>query len=310
MKYLPHFFSFLAFFLVVAKINYDKNPSTDSPEPSTPARTIDDGPSPEPIISYNLPDSLSFAGEQVPLQMPDVRERLDKELHINAYWQTNTLFLLKRAHRWLPRISEILKRNGIPEDFKYLPLVESALLNDVSPKSAAGFWQIGVDSGRELGLEVSREVDQRYDPLLSTEAACKYLKKAYDRFGDWTLVAASYNRGMRGISDALSEQKVTSFYDLYLNDETSRYLFRVLAIKEIMLHPHRYGFYVDPSQLYNAQPVHYVEVDETIPDLAQYALDQGSNYKILKRFNPWLQSDQLRVRHGKHYRIALPDPAD
>lgn len=307
MKYLPHLVSFIAFFLVVAKINYDNNTTTAPAEASAPARTTDDGPTPEPIISYNLPDSLSFAGEQVPLQMTDVRERLDKELHINAYWQTNTLFLIKRAHRWLPGISEILRQNNIPDDFKYIPLVESALLNDVSPKNAAGFWQIGVDSGRELGLEISNDVDQRYDPLLSTEAACKYLRKAYDKFGDWTLVAASYNRGMRGISEALDKQKVTSFYDLYLNDETSRYLFRVLAIKEIMLRPRHYGFFVDASQLYNAQPVRYVDVDENIPDLAQYALDQGTNYKILRRFNPWLQSNKLRVRHGKHYRIALPD---
>jgi hypothetical protein len=264
-------------------------------------------PEPVQIISFSLPDSLSFAGEAVPLHLPDIRERLDKELHINSYLHNNTIFLMKRANRWFPQMVPILKQYGIPEDFKYLPLIESALLNDVSPKQAVGFWQIIKSAGRENGLEINPEVDERYDPLKSTEAACTYLRKAYERFGNWTLVAASYNRGISGMNKALDNQQVQSYYDLFLNDETSRYVFRILACKEIIEHPQTYGFTVDPSHLYQPEVLRYVEVDKTIPDLVMFAKAQGSNYKLLKRHNPWLRDDRLTVRNGKTYRIAFPE---
>jgi hypothetical protein len=264
-------------------------------------------PEPVQIISFSLPDSLSFAGEPVPMHLPDIRERLDKELHINSYLHNNTIFLMKRANRWFPQMVPILKQYGIPEDFKYLPLIESALLNDVSPKQAVGFWQIIKSAGRENGLEINPEVDERYDPLKSTEAACTYLRKAYERFGNWTLVAASYNRGISGMNKALDNQQVQSYYDLFLNDETSRYVFRILACKEIIEHPQTYGFTVDPSHLYQPEVLRYVEVDKTIPDLVMFAKAQGSNYKLLKRHNPWLRDDRLTVRNGKTYRIAFPE---
>ncbi len=259
-----------------------------------------------PAISFAVPKEMTFAGEAVPLSIPDVHERLDKELQINCYLHSNTIFLIKRANRWLPQMEEILKKHGIPEDFKYLPLIESNLLNVISYKDAVGYWQILKASGQELGLEITKEVDERYDPLKATEAACLYLKRSYKKFGSWTMVAASYNRGMGGVERALENQNEKTYYDLYLNDETSRYVFRILAIKEIAEHPLRYGFRIDPDHLYKEEPLRYVEVDETIKDLVVFAKEHGTNYKLLKRHNPWLREDRLTIRKGKKYSIAIP----
>lgn len=261
---------------------------------------------PMPAISLDVPKQLTFAGEAVPLHIPDVYERLDKELQINTYFHSNTLFLIKRANRWLPQIEKILKENDIPEDFKYLPLIESNLLNDVSPKNAVGYWQILKEAGRENGLEITDDVDERYDPLKATKAACRYLRQSYRKFGNWTLVAASYNRGMGGIERAIENQKVDNYYDLFLNEETSRYVFRILAIKEIVEHPLKYGFRVNPRHLYQEEPLRYVEVDETIRDLVTFAKEHGTNYKLIKRHNPWLRDEKLTVKRGKQYRIAIP----
>lgn len=259
-------------------------------------------------ISYDLPTQISFAGEAVPLDRSDLREQIDKELQINIYFHSNTIFLIKRANQWLPQFEPILKKNGIPDDFKYLPLIESGLLNQVSPANAVGFWQIVKSAGKENGLEITREVDERYDPIKSAEAACKYLNQAYKKFGNWTLVAASYNRGMSGLNRAIEKQKVDSYYDLFLNDETARYVFRILAIKEIIENPERYGFKISPQHLYQQDSLKYIEVDATIPDLVDFALAQGTNYKLLKRFNPWLRDDRLTVRKNETYQIALPSP--
>lgn len=261
---------------------------------------------PLPAISFDLPKEISFAGEPVPLDIPDVRERLDKELQINCYLHSNTIFLIKRANRWLPQMQEILRKYGIPDDFKYLPLIESNLLNVTSYRDAVGYWQILESSGKELGLEITTEVDERYDPLKATEAACKYLKKAYNKFGDWALVAASYNRGMGGMERALEDQHVKSYYDLYLNDETSRYVFRILAIKHIIENPVKYGFKIDSRHLYQQEELRYVEVTETVKDLISFSLQQGINYKLLKRHNPWLREEKLTVKKGKVYKIAIP----
>ena len=259
-----------------------------------------------PAISFAVPKEMTFAGEPVPLSIPDVHERLDKELQINCYLHSNTIFLIKRANRWFPQMEEILKKHGIPEDFKYLPLIESNLMNVISYKDAVGYWQILKESGRELGLEITNEVDERYDPLKATEAACLYLKRSYRKFGSWTMVAASYNRGMGGVERALENQNEKSYYDLYLNDETSRYVFRILAIKEIAENPLRYGFRIDPDHLYKEEPLRYVEVDQTIKDLVVFAKEHGTNYKLLKRHNPWLREDRLTIRKGKKYSIAIP----
>lgn len=261
---------------------------------------------PLPAISFAIPKQISFAGEPAPLNISDVRERLDKELQINCYLHSSTIFLMKRSHRWLPQMEKILRDYGIPDDFKYLPLIESNLINAISPRDAVGYWQILKDSGRELGLEITDEVDERYDPLKATVAACKYLRTAYNKFGTWTLAAASYNRGMGGLQRAIADQEVKSYYDLYLNDETSRYVFRLLAIKEIIENPKRYDFVVNPEHLYPEEPLKYIEVDETIKSLVSFARSHGTNYKLLKRHNPWLRDDRLTVKKGRKYRIAIP----
>jgi membrane-bound lytic murein transglycosylase D len=311
MKDLSVFLSIATLVILFGYISYNeihshpKNTNTFSDEGVAPPEfPIEDGPL--PAVSFDLPKQVSFAEEQTPLNIPDVRERLDKELQSNIYFHSNTIFLIKRASRWLPQISEILKANGIPDDFKYLPLIESNLLNVSSPKEAVGYWQILKTSGKEFGLEITTEVDERYDPLKATQAACKYLKQAYAKFGSWTLVAASYNRGMAGMQRAIDDQREDNYYDLFLNDETSRYVFRILAIKEIINNPVRYGFKINPKHLYTEEQLQYVEVNETIKDLVDFAKEHNTNYKLLKRHNPWLREDRLTVKKGKRYRIAIP----
>ena len=305
-----NFLSICAIVLLFGYIIYNESSGASSTEVISDDGVYEAGYAGEdqrlPAISFAVPKEMTFAGEAVPLSIPDVHERLDKELQINCYLHSNTIFLIKRANRWFPQMEEILKKYDIPEDFKYLPLIESNLLNVISYKDAVGYWQILKDSGKELGLEITNEVDERYDPLKATEAACKYLKRSYKKFGSWTIVAASYNRGMGGVERALENQSEKSYYDLYLNDETSRYVFRILAIKEIAEHPLRYGFRIDPDHLYKEEPLRYVEVDETIKDLVVFAKEHGTNYKLLKRHNPWLREDRLTIRKGRKYSIAIP----
>lgn len=258
------------------------------------------------IFSLNIPENLNFANEKVPIQDFDVRERLDRELLVNTYWQSQTLLLHKRASRWFPIIEPILKKNNIPDDFKYLAVIESGLINVVSPAGATGFWQLIEPTALDYGLEVSNEVDERYNVEKSTEAACKYLLEAYKQFGTWTLAAASYNMGMNGISKQISKQHVSNYYDLLLNEETSRYLFRILAIKEIISSPKKYGFHIREKDLYPAIPSYIISVDTTITDLADFAIANKSNYKLLKILNPWLRQPYLKNDNRKAYKIAFP----
>ncbi len=266
----------------------------------------------EIILAYGvpqleLPDQVKFAGERVPLEDPDVWERLDRELHVNTFWHSNTIFLLKRGHRWLPQIEKIMTDYGIPADLKYLAVIESDLQNVVSPSKAVGFWQLLKDTAVEYGLEVNSEVDERYDPLKSTEAACKYLLKAHDKFGSWTNAAASYNIGMRGLQSGFKKQGVSSYYDLLTGDETSRYIFRAIAIKLIFEDPGAYGFHLNESSLYHKEPVKTVIIDHSISNLRDFAFQQDINYKTLKRYNPWLRKNKLTVRKGKKYKILIPE---
>ena len=256
--------------------------------------------------SLAIPEPMFFAGEKVPLQIPDVRERFDRELHINTYWHNNTIFLIKHANKWLPQMELILKEYGIPDDFKYLVAIESSFRNDKSSAGAVGFWQIRKATAKEYGLEVTKEVDERYDPIKSTVAACKYLNRAYKKFGNWANAAGSYNRGMAGLQRALTHQKDSSYYNLLLNKETSRYIFRILAIKEIMENPGKYSFNIEKQHLYYPEEVRYVEVASTIGDLVQWSIDNQINYKLLKRHNPWLRKDRLTVKRGKVYQVAIP----
>lgn len=258
------------------------------------------------IYSLNIPENLSFSGEKVPVFDQDVRERLDRELLVNTYWQSNSMLYHKRASKWFPIIEPILKENGIPTDFKYLALVESGLTNVVSPAGAAGYWQLLKTTGQEYGLEVNDEVDERYDVRKSTVAACKYLKEAHDRYGSWTLAAASYNMGMNGVDRQLKRQNVKNYYDLLLNDETSRYVFRILAAKEIIEHPTKYGFHYRLKDLYMPQETYTLKLDTAVKDFADFAAIHKVNYKILKIFNPWLRQSYLTNKSRKRYEIQLP----
>lgn len=260
-------------------------------------------------ISLDPPDDLNFAGEIVPLHDFDVQERLDKELIRYIYYHSATIMNIKRAARWKPEMTKILENHDVPTDFFYLCVAESHLTNAISPAGAKGFWQFMKGTGISYGLEVSKQVDQRYDPIKSTIAACKYLNDAYRKFGNWTLVAASYNMGMGGVQKQLDRQKVSNYYDLYLNAETAAYVFRILAIKTVLENPGAYGFEIPEEQLYSPLRYRVVKVDTTIPDLITFAQEHGTTYKMLKVMNPWLLSDELVVSPGKKYGIKIPRSA-
>lgn len=258
------------------------------------------------FTSPALPDAITFAGEPVPLHVPDVAERLDRELLANSYLHTSTLLALKRMQRYVPEIKQMLKENDIPEDFVYLALAESLLSHVTSPAGASGFWQLMPDTARGYGMVVNGEVDERYHIQKSTLAACRYLKTAKAKFGNWTNAAASYNRGMAGIDRAMKQQGVTDYYDLYLNDETSRYMFRILALKEILGNPQKYGFDLAEEHGYKPLPSKPLTVNKTIADLPAFALEQGINYKTLRLYNPWIRGYKLTVPEGKEYVLQMP----
>lgn len=256
--------------------------------------------------AFVVPDTIDFAGERAPLQISDVKERFERELIVNANLDATTLLVIKRANRAFPIMEPILKKYGVPDDFKYLAVIESNLVNVVSPAGARGIWQFMPETAKEKGMEVNDMVDERYHLQKSTEAACKYLLDAKARFGNWTLAAASYNGGMNGVNKQIEMQKVTNYYDLLLTEETSRYVFRILALKEIMKNPQKYGFNLLPSELYQNLPSKIVSVDSTITDLARFAQLQGINYKILKIHNPWLRDKKLMNPNRKRYELEIP----
>jgi len=258
------------------------------------------------IYSLNIPENLNFCQEKVPVFDTDVRERIDRELLVNTYWQSNSMLYHKRASKWFPVIEPILKQNGIPEDFKYLALIESGLMNVVSPAGATGFWQIMKKTATEFGLTVNSEVDERYHLEKSTEAACRYLNQAYKRYGNWTLTAASYNMGMNGLQRKLTKQNTDNYYDLLLNRETSRYVFRIIAVKEILEHPTKYGFHYRLKDLYFPVETYTVSLDYSVSDFSEFAKKNNSNYKILKIFNPWLRQSYLKNEAKKTYSIVFP----
>ena len=262
------------------------------------------------VYSVLKPDNLKFANENIPESTFDVWERLDKELLKNIYWQSNTLLYFKRANKYFPIIEEILEKNNIPSDFKYLALIESGFEYKVSPSGAAGFWQIMKGTAREYGLEVNYAIDERYHLIKSTEAACKYLQKAYDKFGSWTMAAASYNMGINGVQRQVKKQNTNNYFNLYLNDETSRYVFRIIVIKEIMENPRKYGFVFRQNDLYSYPSVRQIRVDSTINNLYSFAQENDINYKILKRFNPWLRTSKLPDESRRVYYIDIPKKSE
>lgn len=255
---------------------------------------------------HYFPAEIDFAGEKAPLHIADVRERFDRELLVNANLDATTLIIIKRANRAFPVIEPILKKYGVPDDFKYLAVIESGLVNAVSSAGARGVWQFMPATGKEYSLEITDLVDERYHLEKSTEAACKYLLMAKSKFGSWTLAAASYNGGVSGVNRQISFQGVENYYDLLLTEETSRYVFRILALKEIMKNPAQYNFNVLPSEMYPVIPTKTIEVTNSIPDLAVFAKEQGINYKILKIHNPWLREKKLDNPAGKKYILEIP----
>lgn len=259
------------------------------------------------VYSPTIPQNLTFAGENVPLDVYYVYETVDRELLVNTYWQSNLILMIKRAYRFFPIIEPILAAENVPDDFKYLALIESSFMNVSSPAGAAGFWQFLKATGERFGLEVNADVDERYDLEKSTVAACKYLKIMQKKFNSWTCAAAGYNMGEGGLQKQLDTQKQKNYWDLYLNTETSRYVSRILALKIIMEAPTKYGLYLRYSDLYQPIPTRKIAVDSSIASLVDFAIANNSNYRVLKEFNPWLRSTSLTVKPGKKYTIMLPE---
>jgi len=258
------------------------------------------------LFGLNIPKNLNFAGERVPQTDYSIRENLEREFHTNSYWKKNSFLLFQRASRWFPIIEPILKRNGLPDDFKFIAVIESHLTNAVSPRGATGFWQLIESTSINYGLEVNEDVDERYHVEKSTVVACRFMLDAYKKFGNWTLAAASYNLGMGGVETKMAQQNTNSYYDLDLNKETGSYIYRLLAIKTILQNPKQFGFIVGKHSLYTNIPSVKLQVDTTINDLEAFAVKQGYSYKVLKIFNPWLRTDHLLNKYKNTYTIVFP----
>jgi len=261
---------------------------------------------PNTVVSPPIPESVFLAGEQVPIESFSVREKLDKELIINTYRHSSSILYLKRASRWFPIIEPILQEHGIPNDFKYLAVIESGLTQAVSPAGASGFWQFMKKTAPEYGLEVTSTVDERYHVEKSTHAACQYLQESYDKFGNWALAAASYNMGMTGVEQRLEAQGVDSYWELHLNSETARYVYRILAVKEVLSKPETYGFQLTENDVYHPHEVRKVVITASIENLSDFALKNESNYRELKELNPWLIKESFVATPGKFYTVLFP----
>lgn len=265
---------------------------------------------PQNVTAPPLPEVVTFAGDTIPLYRDDVREALEYELTVNTFLHSKTMNIIKKFERWRPLIEQELEENQIPRDFIYLAVAESELDNNaLSPVGAMGMWQFMKGTAKDYGLEIDRSVDMRRDPKLSTEAASKYLLEAYADLKDWPLVAASYNRGMRGIKDLLEEQKTDNFFDLHLNEETSRYLYRILALKLILENPKAYGYFIKPEEKYKPYEYDIVKVDKDIDDLVDFAQKYGTTYKELRILNPWFNNTtnyKLNVPRNESYELRVP----
>lgn len=258
------------------------------------------------ITGYKVPEKIEFAGEIVPMERPDVRERLEREILVNAFWHSNSVIIIKRANKWLPTIDSILLSNKVPSDFKYLCVAESGLDNVISPSNAVGFWQFLKGTARDFGLTVNNEIDQRYDPILSTVAATKYLKQAYKKFGNWTIVAASYNLGMNATDRILDKQRSDTYYDMLLSEEPNRYVFRILALKNLLENTKDFGFEIPNAELYQFTPTRTKSINKAIADLHLFAEEEGINYSALRKLNPWIRAYQLNPPEGRILYIKLP----
>lgn len=292
------FLLFLLFAVISCKSNDRQGDDDLKVEQSSQVATIFKVP--------EIPEEITFAGEVINLRDVDLRERFDRELIVNNFWHSNTIMYLKRSNRWFPLIQTILRENDVPEDFAYLAVIESGLTQATSPSGAKGFWQFMKGTAQEYDLIVNREIDERLNIEKSTHAACRYLKKAYDEFGTWSLAAASYNMGMNGVRKALEEQKVSSYFDLLLNEETSRYVFRMLAIKEIMLDPVKFGFNIESDQLYPVHKVKKIVVNETISDLSEWSAKMNLSLKVIRKLNPWILKNYIHPKRYDGLTLLIP----
>jgi membrane-bound lytic murein transglycosylase D len=258
------------------------------------------------IKSYKLPENVTFAGEKMPLDNFDTKESLEREILISAYRHSSTILIIKKANRYLPMIEKILKKNGIPDDFKYLAAAESEYSNMISPVGATGFWQIMPETGREEGMEINTVVDERYDVEKSTQFACDYFRKSYEKYGNWTLAAASYNGGRAGLDEQIGIQNQNNYYDLLLSEETARYVFRAVAYKLVITDPIAYGFNIGKDDLYPELKYYEVNVDTAVTSFSAFADKFSTNYKMLKFLNPWLRKPYLTPKSNKEYIIKIP----
>lgn len=272
--------------------------------PSIPESIVSD--SSYSIQSFRIPDEVTFAGERLPLENFDTRESLERELLVSAYRHSSTILIIKRANRYLPMIEKILEENNIPDDFKYLVAAESEYSNMISPVGATGFWQIMPATGKEEGMEINTVIDERYHLEKSTQFACRYFRKSYERFGNWTLAAASYNGGRSRINEQIQLQKEDNYYDLLLAEETARYIFRAVAYKLVINDPGAYGFDLKKEDLYPELNYYEVKVDTAVADFSVFAKQFGTNYKMLKFLNPWLRKPYLTPGAKKAYMIKVP----
>ena len=301
-------FIVLASVIIVAIffINAEKNVNKSVTEAKVLVDSSGNGQYTYKIKALKIPENLNFCGEKVALDKTDIYERIDRELLINTYWQSNALLWFKRTHKYFPIIEPILKEKGVPDDFKYLAVIESDLRNVTSPAGAKGMWQMLKGAGRENGLEINDNVDERYHLEKATRAACDYLIKAKERLGTWTLAAAAYHGGNYGIEKRLKEQMVDSYYDVLAGENTERYIPRIVAAKEILSHPQKYGFEFDKDDLYEMRPTYSVKVDTVITNIAAFAKKYDTNYKELKMYNPWLRENKLNNKSRTTYEIQIP----
>jgi len=297
-----------SFFLLLALVSCANTPNAPSDTADPPSSQQHNRALPQDIRTPVIPTHLDFAGEVVPLEFFDVKEALLRELSIICYWHANTMYINKLAHRFFPIIEPILQSEGLPDDFKYLCVAESGLQQVVSPAKAVGFWQFLEQTGKEYGLEINGEVDERYHIEKATVAACAYLKKAYQKYGSWTVAGAAYNAGNAAIDKQIGRQRQTSYYDLLLPEETGRYIFRALAFKLVLSAPEDYGYIIPKDELF--PPLSWTEITITgsIDSWTDFAETYGTNYKILKYFNPWLRDAALVNKAKKSYVVKIPTP--
>ncbi len=307
MKSLKYF-SAIGTFIVVLMVFVSYTGTLDSDPSESKTDPVETDRLPQIIRSVNLDKVYEFAGEQVPMDNFDVVERLDRELLVNSYWHSSTALNIKNSSRYFPVIEAILAEEGVPDDFKYLAVIESNLRNASSPAGAKGIWQFMKSSGQYYGLEINGEVDERYHLEKSTKAACKHLKDSYNRFKSWSLAAAAYNMGDTRLRKELEYQKEKSYYNLNLSEETMRYLFRILAVKEIISDPEAFGFEITSDEKYKPMDDYRIlEVTTGISNLGAFAKENGTTYRMLKLYNPWLRTYRLSNKSGKRYEIKIPN---